>query len=100
MRSYAWSTLRRFIEAGHADAHGSLYEWYRIASKADWSGFADVRRDYSSADAIGNKLIFNIGGNKYRLIVRISYPYRDVRVKWIGTHAEYDRLTRRDIENL
>lgn len=94
------SALRKFWEAGHADAQTPLRLWYRIADRADWSGFADVRRDFQSVDAVGDRLIFNIGGNKYRLIVRVGYPARDLYVRWIGTHAEYDRLNRREIEDL
>jgi mRNA interferase HigB len=92
--------LRQYVEQGYADALGPLRAWYRAAEGADWSNFADVRRDFPSADAVGDKLIFNIGGNKYRLIVRVSYRYRRLSLKWIGTHAEYDRLTRKEIEDL
>ena len=49
---------------------------------------------------VGDRLIFNIGGNKYRLIVRVDYPTRNLYVRWIGTHAEYDRLSRKDLETL
>lgn len=61
---------------------------------------ADVRRDFRDTDLVGDRLIFNIGGNKYRLIVRVDFPYRRLYVRWIGTHAEYDRLTKGDIESL
>lgn len=65
-----------------------------------WSSFAEVRSTFGSADQVGNKIVFNIGDNNYRLIARVSYPYRDLRVKWIGTHAEYDRLTEQQIRDL
>lgn len=94
------SALRQFWEAGHADAEAPLRLWYRIAVRADWGGFADVRRDFSSADLVRDRLIFNVGGSKYRLIVRADFAQRDLYVRWIGTHAEYDRLTQKDIESL
>lgn len=95
----AWSACARYIER-NAAAATPLREWYRLCEKADWKGFADVRRMFGSADAVGNKLVFNIGGNNYRLIARVSYPYRDLRVKWIGTHAEYDCLSEQEIKDL
>ena len=94
------SALRKFWEAGHADAETPLRLWYRTVDRADWGGFADVRREYKSVDQVGDRLIFNVGGNKYRLIVRVAYRERDLFVRWIGTHAEYDRLTRKEIETL
>ena len=92
--------LREFWEAGHADAETPLRLWYRTATRADWQRFGDVRRDFASVDQVGDRLIFNVGGNKYRLIVRVAYPEGDLFVGWIGTHAEYDRLERKDIEKL
>ena len=99
MRTLAWSTCARYAER-NASAHTPLREWYRLCERADWASFADVRNTFGSADQVGDKLVFNIGGNSCRLIARVSYPYRDLRVKWIGTHAEYDRLTERQIREL
>ena len=97
MRVVALKRLRDFWERGHADAEGLLRAWYKVAEDANWSGFADVRRDFPSADQVGDKLIFNIRGNAYRLVVAVDYVRKGLLIKWLGTHAEYDRL---DIEDL
>lgn len=100
MRTLAWKVLREYIEAGHQDARKDLKDWFDTVERADWARFADVRNSFRSADGIGDKLIFNIVGNRYRLIVRVDYSIRRMWIRWIGTHAEYDRLSRRDIEDL
>ncbi len=68
--------------------------WYLLASKARWTGPADIKRMFGSAvDFVGdNRIIFDIGGNKYRLIVHVSYHYRRVLIKFVGTHSDYDRI--------
>jgi mRNA interferase HigB len=92
VRVVALRRLREFWEAGHADAEGPLRAWFRSVEKAAWTGYADVRAASSSVDQLGDKLIFNIGGNKDRLVVAVDYARSGVLVKWIGTHAEYDKL--------
>jgi len=77
----------------HADAYVPLMNWYRITKRADWKNLADVRRDFSHADVVGRRTVFNIKGNHYRLDVQISYATKVVLVKRIGTHAEYDTWT-------
>jgi mRNA interferase HigB len=79
--------LRQFW-ADHPDATGPLSAWYKIARKADWAGFADIRR--FAADAVGRCVVFNIGGNKYRLVVRVHYTSHRVYVVGVYTHREYD----------
>jgi mRNA interferase HigB len=70
-----------------------LLTWYTAVSKAEWCGPADIRAMYNTADFVGdNCVIFNIGGNKFRLIVHVSYEYRAVLIKFVGTHADYDRI--------
>ena len=93
MRVIALSRLKRFWEARHADARESLLAWYRHALKADWRAPAEVKRDFGTASILRDgRVAFNTGGNKYRLVVWINYPYRVVYVRFIGTHAEYDRI--------
>jgi mRNA interferase HigB len=95
MRVIALSTLRSFWEgkAGYADAREPTLAWYRHALKADWSSPADVKREFGTASILRDgRVVFNIGGNKYRLVVWINYPYRVVYVRFIGTHAQYDRI--------
>lgn len=94
MRVIALSTLRRFWEdKAYADAREPLLAWYRQASKADWRNPAEVKRDFGRASILRDgRAVFNIGGNKYRLVVWINYPYRVVYVRFVGTHAQYDRI--------
>lgn len=68
MRTLTWRFLREYIARGHGDLQGDLGEWYKKTEGADWSSFADVRKDHPSVDQVGNKLIFNIRGNGYRFI--------------------------------
>ena len=66
---------------------------YAAVSKAEWRGPADIRAMYNTADFVGdNRVICNIGGNRFRLIVHVSYEYRAVLIKFVGTHADYDRI--------
>lgn len=82
--------LREFY-ARHADAEEPLLAWYRVASKARWAMLNDVRKNYPSADLVGNQIVFNIKGNHYRLIVHIKYESQTIFVRHVLTHAEYDR---------
>jgi mRNA interferase HigB len=73
------------------DVHLPLEAWYRIVKKADWSTFADVRKLWSSADVFGECTIFNIKGNKYRLVVWINYRKKRVFIRHVMTHSEYSK---------
>lgn len=75
-------------------AEAPLRVWYGAVSRSQWTGPADVKAEFgATVDFVGdNRLIFDIGGNKYRLIVHASYTYKRVLVKFVGTHAEYDRI--------
>lgn len=75
----------------HADASEPLDNWYRIASKAKWKYLDEVRQDFLSAEAVGNFTVFNIKGNNYRLIAGIDYEDQVIYIKYILTHAEYDK---------
>lgn len=74
----------------HSDSRVALDDWYKIVSKAKWQHINELKAVYPSADAVGNFTVFNIKGNKYRLIVSISYRTQDVYIKYVLTHAEYD----------
>lgn len=77
----------------HSQAEAPLRSWFAIVNAADWTGPANVKAQFRSADFVGdNRVIFDIGGNKYRLVVHVAYPFRRVLVKFVGTHAEYDRI--------
>ena len=95
MRIIALSTLKRFWEQNPAykDAAEPVRAWYRRALRADWTSPADVKQDFSNASILKDgRVVFNIAGNKYRLVVWINYTYRVVYIRFIGTHAQYDRI--------
>jgi mRNA interferase HigB len=92
VRIIARRTLREFWER-HPDAEQPLRAWYHDTRRADWAMPADVKRVYANASVVGeNRVVFNIGGNKYRLVVRINYPFRVCYVRFVGTHHVYDRV--------
>jgi mRNA interferase HigB len=92
MRVISRKPLREFAER-HPSAKAPLGAWYAEACRADWASFADVKARYGSADVVaGNRVVFNIGGNKYRLIARLAYKSRTLYVRFVGTHAEYDQI--------
>lgn len=75
----------------HADCKGALEQWYQVAEAASWKNLAEVRQTYPHADSVGNKTVFNIKGNTYRLIVAIHYNTGKIYIREILTHAEYDK---------
>lgn len=77
--------------ARHGDLEGPLDAWFRIAKKAAWRNLADVRKTFSTADAVAKWTIFNIKGNQYRLLVEINYASGRIFIRHVLTHAEYDR---------
>ena len=95
MRVISLSTLKAFWDkhAEYEDAREPGLAWFRLVSKAQWSGPADVKADLGNASILRDgRVVFNIAGNKYRLVVWINYPYRVVYVRFIGTHRQYDRI--------
>jgi len=95
MRVIALSTLKAFWEANpeYADAKEPTLAWYRHILHVDWSSPADVKADFGNASVLKDgRLVFNIGGNKYRLVVWINYAYRVMYVRFLGTHDQYDRI--------
>jgi len=92
MRIIARKTLRDFYEK-HAASKASLEAWFHEALESRWEGPLDIKRDFPSADILqGNRVIFNIKGNTYRLIVKIHYNTGIVFIRFVGTHAEYDKI--------
>ncbi len=92
MRVIARKTLKDFWRA-HADAEQPLKAWFAEASATKWKSFQDIKKSYRSADVLpGNRVVFDIKGNRYRLIVKIHYNTGIVFIRFIGTHAEYDRI--------
>jgi len=98
MRVIAIPVLRQFWEK-HPDAEEPLKAWYEEASKAVWMQPADIKAHYRSASILKNRrVVFNIKGNDYRLIVSLSYKLQIAYVKFIGTHKEYDAVDAQTIE--
>ena len=91
----AMKPLKRFWKA-HPDAETPLRAWYKLVSRATWKTLADVRKDYAHADIVGSATVFNIGGNKDRLIAVIDYSKGKVFVRHMLPHPEYDQGQRKD----
>ena len=98
MRVIAVAALRAFWQQ-HPDAEQPLKAWFEEASKASWTQPSDIKVQYRSASILKNRrVVFNIKGNEYRLIVAIAYKLRIVYVKFIGTHQQYDTIDAHTIE--
>lgn len=93
LRVFNRSTLAAFWKK-HPDAEKPLRLWFALVTKAHWAGPAEVRRVFGTADfLLGNRVVFDIKGNSYRLVAQIKYgPLFLVFIRFIGTHAEYDRI--------
>ncbi len=98
-------TLREFVAKlkGRKDQPAvktALDAWFAEASRAHWASSADVKRHYASASIVGSdRVVFNIKGNDYRLVVAIDYEKSIVWIKWIGTHAAYDKIDVRKVRH-
>ena len=98
MRVIAKKTIVEYYTM-HADAKTALEEWLEKAELADWQNFSDIKDNFRSADWVGNnRVVFNIKGNDYRLVVLVLFKIKMVYVRFIGTHAEYDKI--QDISNI
>jgi mRNA interferase HigB len=93
MQIIARRTLRVFWER-HPQAEMPLRNWYALAARAEWKGPADVKAMFgTSVDFVrDNRVVFDIGGNKYRLVAHIAYRFKRVLVKFVGTHKDYDKI--------
>lgn len=92
MRVIARRSLREFSDK-HADSKLPLDVWFHEVAEAQWTVPQDIKRKYPSADILpGNRVVFNIKGNHYRLIVKIHYNTGIVFIRFVGTHAEYDKV--------
>ncbi len=92
VRIIAKRTLRTFWKR-HPKAKGPLEAWHQEVARADWATPSDVKAQFRSASMLqGNRAVFNIVGNHYRLIVKINYPYRVMYIRFIGSHTDYDTI--------
>ncbi|MBS0228173.1 MAG: type II toxin-antitoxin system HigB family toxin [Proteobacteria bacterium] len=99
MKVIAVSTLRSFWER-HPDAEQPLKAWHDEARHATWETPLDIKRHYANASFVGrNRVVFNIKGNDYRLVVAVAYRFQAVYIKFVGTHAHYDRIDAVTVED-
>lgn len=92
MRVFNRSTVRAFADE-HADARQALFAWFAEVERADWTSPDDIKAQYASASFLaGNRVVFNVKGNKYRIVVAVKYEFSVVYIRFIGTHAEYDEI--------
>jgi mRNA interferase HigB len=94
MRIIAFRTLREFWEKpGYTDSEIALRAWYHVVKAAEWKSPKDVKEYFKNASIVGNgRVVFNIKGNYYRLVVAIDYEYQVVFIRFIGTHHQYDKI--------
>ena len=104
MRIIARRTLREFVEsrAGHKDQaalKAAVDAWFDEVRKADWKSTADVKRHYASASVVSaDRIVFNIKGNDYRVVVSVDFEKGIVWIKWIGTHDDYDHIDVKEVD--
>ena len=92
MRIITLRSLKEYSEK-HNNSRIALMDWYVKVKKANWNNFTDIKNDFNSADYVGNdRYVFNIKGNKYRLVVIIIFVSKKVYIRFIGTHKEYDKI--------
>jgi len=85
-------TLLLFAEK-YPSSVSALNNWYQVAKNADWNKFADLKNDFNSVDYVGNdRYVFNIKGNNFRIVAMIFFNIRTVYIRFVGTHAEYDKI--------
>jgi mRNA interferase HigB len=99
MRVIAKSTLKKFWEIpAYSDSQAPIESWYEETIKANWESPQSIKNQYANASICkNNRVVFNIGGNKYLLIVEIQYQANIVWVKFVGTHAQYDKINVEDV---
>lgn len=90
MNTISYRRIREFVSL-YPDAETPLSAWYKIAKKAAWKNLVEVKKDYPHADLVGRFVIFNIAGNKYRLISEIHFESNLLLIRHVLTHAEYDK---------
>lgn len=94
MRIVSHKRLVDFYESeGHADSKTALERWYDIAASAEWRNLSDIKVDFPQTDFVGNqRYVFNIKGNRYRLVVVVKFTIGHLFIRFVGTHSEYDKI--------
>ena len=100
MRIIAFKTQRDFFEKKeYSDAEISLRTWYHDAKKATWKNSNDLKKQYKNASVVGEgRIVFNIKGNSYRLIIAIDYEFQIIYIRFIGTHKQYDKINAKTVQ--
>ncbi len=96
MRIFSNSTLKQFYEL-HLDSQAALRAWRAEVSAVTWQIPADIKAHYRNVSFVADKVVFNICGNKYRLIVKINYDFGAVFIKFIGTHEQYNKINVKEL---
>jgi len=99
MRVIAFRTLREFFERPeYSDSETALRSWYHDAKIAEWKNSNELKEQYKNASIVGDgRVVFNIKGNDYRLVVAIDYDFQAIFIRFIGTHKQYDRIDAKTI---
>ena len=94
MRIVSHKRLVEFYESkGHADAKVALERWYEITEQAEWKNLSEIKVDFPATDYVGNqRYVFNIKGNKYRLVVVVKFTIGHIFIRYVGTHSDYDKI--------
>ena len=100
MRVFALSTLKEFWESEDPGAESSMRAWFKECENASWSNFADVKKTFNQTDLVADRYIFDIGGNKWRIIARVNFQFGGVLIRWVGNHEKYSNLDRTTIGKL
>ena len=97
MRVISKRGITQFIEL-HPKSADAVLRWYLLTKESNWENFADIKKTFKGTDSVGDGLyIFNIGGNKFRVIARIIFKVHTVYIRFIGTHPQYDQVNLSDL---
>lgn len=99
MRIVSHRIIKDFYETpGREDAQVALERWYEIAEKAEWNNYSDMKTDFGSVDSVGNQhYVFNIRGNKYRLVVVVKFVMGYIFIRFVGTHEDYNMINAAEV---
>ena len=99
MRIVSHRKLKEFYQtAGQEDSEAALERWYEITEAAEWHNYSEMKMDFGSVDSVGNQhYVFNIRGNKYRLVVVVKFVMGYVFIRFVGTHNEYEKINAAEI---
>ncbi|MDR1716536.1 MAG: type II toxin-antitoxin system HigB family toxin [Prevotella sp.] len=93
MRIFVYKTLVEYYQK-HPDAKGALEDWFSKTEESEWNNFSEMKQTFNSVDAVGNRrYVFNIRGNSYRIVAIVLFIPKHVYIRFIGTHAEYNKIT-------